>query len=48
MRQAVNALDTAHGCLQLAAEGIRITDLPACQREVDDARKAVARALGWA
>lgn len=47
LRKVVDALDTAHGCLQLVESGIQITDLAECQREIDVARYEAAKALGW-
>lgn len=44
--QALNALDGAHGCLELVADDIKPIDLHDCRQEVDAARTALAELLG--
>lgn len=45
LRQVIAALDTARGCLSLVNDGIRITDLPDCRREVDAAFGTLVKIL---
>lgn len=46
LRKALDALDTAAGCLMLVADDRKPIDLAECREEIDMARDALAMALG--